>query len=630
MRKLILQFCLLFIVHYCQGKSQIALYSPNRQLKSVIYIGKDHGLQYKVYYKNQLIIEPSDLGFTISGRSFGNSVSSVKLNQEHCIIQKYELLGKHRFGQSEAKEAEILVTEGDVTYSVIVRLINDCFAFRYQLPFTAPYLINGERSSFKLTPKARIWYFERNNDWKLKSYAGEWRHADISQMATISSEGPVQGKPLIAELSGDRYLAITEAALYNYSGMRLKAMNERKFVADFTEGNKGFQTSAKLSPWRVILVCKGLNNLVNTDAITSLNPPPDRVLFKNQAYIKSGRSVWSWMTRDTNYMKPRHEERYIDYAANLNFEYVLIDEGWEKQWPDKWKQLKEISDYGKTKHVGIWVWENSAGIRDSVVRCRFLDSVKKAGAVGVKVDFMNSEEKQLIDFDIDLLKECAERQLMVNLHGCQSPSGESRTYPNEMTREGIRGMELNGMAEGPITAAHNAALPFTRFIAGHGDYTPGLFSKPGNTTWGQQLACLFMFDSPLLCLAENPEVILTNPNLKQIIPLLRTMPTVWDQTVVLPCSKIGELAALAKRRDKVWYVSVLNGEARQKQIEIKLGFLTGHGTFLAEIVNDEVGKTASLTTHKLKVIGGSSMKNITVEPNGGVVIRITRLQSPEH
>jgi len=108
------------------------------------------------------------------------------------------------------------------------------------------------------------------------------------------------------------------------------------------------------------------------------------------------------------------------------------------------------------------------------------------------------------------LKECALRSLMVNFHGCQSPSGESYTYPNEITREGIRGLELNKMSEGPITSYHNALLPFTRLAVGHGDYTPLSFVNPGNTTFAHQLATMVAFNSPLQVVAEDPEILLHN------------------------------------------------------------------------------------------------------------------------
>ena len=483
-------------------------------------------------------------------------------------------------------------------------------------------MIKGELSTFKIPVSSTVWFFERKNSWKLRPYAGEWMSADINRMATISPNGPIQGKPLTIKLKDDHYLLLTEAALYGYSGMRLMMNNEGAFQANFTEDE--FTRTVDKTPWRVVLVADDLNQLVNSDIISSLNPAPDKTLFPDTSYIKPGRCVWSWMTRDSNYMKPVNEKHFIDMAAKLNFEYSLIDDGWETAWPQKWRQLKELCDYGKQKNVQLWVWKDSKYIRDSSARVEFLDSVKKAGVAGIKVDFMNSEAAELVDFDISLLKECAARQLIVDLHGCQAPSGEERTYPNQLTREGIRGLELNGMAEGPITASHNAALPFTRFVVGPGDYTPGLFSKPGKTTWAQQLACMYLFDSPLFCLAENPKYILDDPNLRQIVPFLKELPVTWDETIVLPGSDIGKLAAFARRKENAWYIAIINGENTAKRYTFTLDFLKKSGVCKSLTIADEPGNKPGLSTVINNKLRYEKPVSLLLQGNGGCVMKFVK------
>ena len=199
---------------------------------------------------------------------------------------------------------------------------------------------------------------------------------------------------------------------------------------------------------------------------------------------------------------------------------------------------------------------------------------------------MNGESKALIDFDEALLKIAAERQLMVNFHGCQQSSGEYRTYPNEVTREGIRGVELNNMKEGPLPACHNAALPFTRYVTGHADYTPIAFTAPGETTWTHQLATLVCFYSPFQCIAEDPEFLLSSEKIQPAINFLKQVPSVWDETIVLPDSEIGELAVIARKKGDDWYLGVLSsGDA--KQVKINCDFL-GSGEYESEIFLDDV------------------------------------------
>ena len=212
--------------------------------------------------------------------------------------------------------------------------------------------------------------------------------------------------------------------------------------------------------------------------------------------------------------------------------------------------------------------------------------VADVGAVGVKIDFMNSEAKVMVDFEIAALRLAAERQLMINFHGCHASTGESRTYPNEMTREGIRGIEVNKMREGPLPASHNAALPFTRFLVGHADYTPILYTNPGPTTWAHQLATPILFDSPVQVYAEHPGFLMRHAKAKHALSVTRSIPTVWDETRILEGSRIGGLAAMARRSGDRWFIGVLNG-GEHRSYEMKLAFLP-KGHYDMVIVSDDL------------------------------------------
>jgi alpha-glucosidase len=302
----------------------------------------------------------------------------------------------------------------------------------------------------------------------------------------------------------------------------------------------------------------------------------------------------------------------------LSFEYTLIDEGWETKWSDKWQQLTDICTFAAGQKVGVWVWKHSKGLRDPGVRDHFLDSLASAGVVGLKTDFMDSEAKELIDFEIDLLKAAAKRRLMVNFHGCHAPTGESVTYPNEMTREGIRGMELNIMKE-PIPAWHNAALPFTRLVLGHGDYTPGFFYNRGESTFTHQLAMLYLIRSPFQCLAENPIKLLADQRFAQVIPLLKELPTVWDETRVLGPSKIAEVAVMARRKGNTWYVSVINGQAKEKILKLNLSFISNLDQRKIMHVADGSGGDSFQVSHSKP---SADEQEIRLLPNGGAVLKI--------
>jgi len=613
---------MLIVTNVC-CQSVLTLESPGKKMIARLFVNQEASLQYELLTTDKkVLVEASKLGIKTGKEILGEDVLQIKLIGKEENIDSYSLSGKHDEVNDTSITYHIAIIQEKVCCQLCIRLFDRGFAFRYDVSQLSSPLIQEELSSFKIPDSSTVWFFERNNDWKLKSYAGEWRSVDINNMATVSTTGPIQGKPLVIKLKNDYYLLLTEAALYNYSGMRLMMNKDGAFQANFSE--KEFMTSASSTPWRVVLVAEDLNQLVNADMISTLNPLPDSILFHDRSYIKPGRSVWSWLTRDSNYMQPFREKQFINMASQLHFEYTLIDEGWETTWPNKWKQLKELCDYGKSKKVGLWVWRDSKYLRNADSCTAFLDSVKFAGAVGLKVDFMNSEAEPLINFETNFLKQCASRQLLVNFHGCQPPTGESRAYPNELTREGIRGLELNAMPEGPVTASHNAALPFTRFVLGHGDYTPGLFSNPGATTWAHQLACMYLFDSELFCLAENPEYILHNPDLKCIVPLLQELPVTWDQTIVLPGSDIGKFAAFARRKGSTWYVAIINGENKAKQYSFTPSFLSKMKNFKAIVTTDVAGNQIKLKRTTIANTTYDKRIKLVLEGNGGCVIKFSQ------
>lgn len=610
MKKAILFINLLILVSAAKGvvlNTEIKMISPDGHISAEIS-QRDGHLFYTIKAGQQLLINNGTMGLVIDGIAYGSYVNSLSILAKRTAST----------GNKVYHIYTLLLEEAGRKYNIEFRLSNEGTAFRYIFDSKTEQYVTKELTAFVL-PKSRVWFFERNSAWKLKSYAGLWQNTTADSLDIISSQGPVQGKPLLFELPGKKYAMLTEAALYNYSGMRFKALNNRVLQVDFTEMNGFKVTGSLITPWRVLLYAKDLNRLVNSTMINDLNPEPDQQLYADQSYIKPARSVWSWITRDKNYMQPEEEMKFIKAASELNFEYTLLDEGWETIWPDKWKQLAEICSFAAGKKVGVWVWKNSKALRDPSKRDSFLDSVRNAGAVGIKIDFMDSEAKELIDFEIGFLKACAERKLMVNFHGCHAPTGESKTYPNEMTREGIRGMELNIMKE-PIPAWHNAALPFTRLVLGHGDYTPGLFSNKGNTTNTHQLALFFLFNSPFQCMAENPVKLLADSQFKPVIPLLKKLPVTWDETIVLKCSVIGEIAAFARRKGDTWYIAAINGSAKNKEISFNADFLKKKKKYKAITINDahDGGFLRTRST-----IGATEVKKTVIGPNAGLVMEIS-------
>jgi alpha-glucosidase len=204
---------------------------------------------------------------------------------------------------------------------------------------------------------------------------------------------------------------------------------------------------------------------------------------------------------------------------------------------------------------------------------------------------------------------------MVEFHGANKPAGESRTWPNEMTREAIRGLEYRSMA---TRARHNTTLPFTRFLAGHADYTPLHFGeRRRETSWAHQIASAAIFTSPLMIYGAHPKNILENP----AADLIKSIPSTWDETIVLSASGIGELAVFARRTGTTWFLAIMNGE-KTRTIQTTLGFL-GRGRSTGLLMRDVMEEPAALKIEKASA-SGSDRLTIEMRAGGGFIGRFSR------
>lgn len=636
---------------YCFAEDEIL--SPDGQVVVNVMVDDSSQLRYGIAWNVQPVIESSALGISVDGIDLGAGVSigepTISRHDE-----TYATRGVHTTARDHHQRVVFPVTHvaSGRDYELEFRVFDDGVAYRYLVPNVVSASeedddqvqhVDGESSSWKVVAGAKAWYFERlTKGWKLRSYAGEWVQTDIEKLDSVSPVGPLQGTPVMLQLPNDLgYAAITKAATYNYSGMRLKATGDRTLKANFTEGDAGFYVQGTVTtPWRVTMLADNLNELVNSDLIKNLNPAPDAELFADTNYIKPGRTAWSWETRGLG--TPETQREFIDLAANMGFEYSTIDDGW-KDWDNPWETVEELCNHAKQQNVGAWLWVHSQDIKDPAGDYQqmrdYFAKVAGVGAVGLKIDFMNGESKELIDFEIAVLRNAAKAKLMINFHGCHASTGEERTFPNEMTREGIRGIEVNKMREGPIPAWHNAALPYTRFVVGHADYTPVLFSNPGPTTWAHQIATLVQFTTALQTYAEHPQYMMEDPILSKAFPVLKSIPPIWDETLVLPGTAIGKLSVMARRSDDQWFVGILNGENTEREYTLDLSFLP-EGSHQAEMVLDDiksprvnlVGINKKANLHQYTTVTPCKVEERHVErdqalsirlaPGGGCVLRI--------
>lgn len=572
-------------------------------------------LEYNLNYKGKTVVEASSLGIQTQLQTYGivtvlDNFVSYKMDETYSCRRVHSIASNHCNG------AKIDVSENNSSWVFEVRVFNDGVAFRYLIDGQQNDTILADNSSFLIPSGSNVW-----SQSNIKYYEGAYK----KQLIDSIHEGEVAGPPLTIQLKENKeFLSITEAGLVNFAGISLKANGERKFFANLA--GKVNQAGVIQTPWRVIMVAADLNTLVNCDIVSNLSPISDPVLFPKGLetdWIKPGRCVWSWLA-DNRSITLENMKEFSKLASQLGFEYNLVDEGWgnwKEDGKNQWDLLRELVDYSDSLGVKIWVWKaypdrkGIEGIQDSVKRCDFFSKCKDAGVVGLKIDFFDSENQEIIDFYQNALRDAAKYHLMINFHGSNKPTGESRTYPNEMTREAVRGMENR-----PPWALHNTILPFTRYLAGHADFTPvHLGKRIGETTWAHQVASAVVFTSPLLVYGADPKSMLENP----FVDLIKSIPSTWDETIVLSQSAIGELTLFARRKGDTWFIAAMNGTTA-RQVKIKLSFLS-KGKYKAIIAKDE--KTDQHTAIKEQLIL-SNNKYLTVNLNaaGGYIAQLSKIK----
>ena len=602
----------------------ITFKSPNSELQFVL-LTTGPQLRYQITRADRSIVELSELAFLLDGIDLCRD-SIISRIERYRVYEKYSTRGVHSSAVNSCLGARISIRHpaSKTEYVMEVRAFNDGIAFRFTIAGEGRR-IPDEATTFKIPAGSTAWFHDFEGH-----YEGIHKKKTISEV----NEGEWAAPPLTVKLPGGRgYAAITEAALINYAGMGLRADGKTAFTTVLGHAlpishpfdlRYGKDEAKRLSqpaaidgtittPWRVIMVGSDLNTLVNCDLINNLSPSPDKRIFPQGLrtdWVKPGRAVWRYLDGGENSFEGIRE--FSRLAGQLGFEYNVVEGIWQR-WTET--QIRDLVDYSNQQNVKLWFWKHSRSLRTPQAREEFFSLLKRLGVVGAKIDFFDHEAKEIIDVYQALLRSSAEHKVMVEFHGANKPAGESRTWPNEMTREAIRGLEYRSMN---LRSVHNTTLPFTRFLAGHADYTPVHFGeRRRETSWAHQIASAIVFTSPLMIYGAHPQHILENPAAE----LIKTIPSVWDETLVLPQSEIGELAGFARRNGDAWFAGIMNG-LTGKTIRVPLDFL-GPGKYQATLVRDQQNEPAAVKIENQSINRRDSL-TITMRAGGGFVGRFTR------
>jgi alpha-glucosidase len=573
------------------------------------------------------VIEESPIIMSVDGTGITSDFKSGK-EKKFKIDESFPLFGLHSVARNTCNGITVPVThiKSGIKYSLEARVFNDAVAFRIIVPGSENAIrIPDESTVFKLPSKSTVWYHDL-----YMHYEG----VHTKKLIDTVPPGQWAAPPLTVKLDGEAgYLSITEANLVNYAGMALQSDGKNGFTLrlghshpasypyvlrytrdDVERLSKIASVRGTISTlWRVIIAGRDLNTLVNCDALYSLCPPPDKSLFPQGAaeeWVKPGRAVWRYLDGGGDQTLKNMKE-FSRQAAELGFEYNVLEGFWSK-WPDD--SVKSLVDYSKKLGVGIIVWKHSNTLHDQKSRQALFQRCHDLGIAGLKIDFFDHEAKEVIDLYEDILRETAAMKLVCIFHGANKPTGLWRTWPNAVIYEGVKGMEASKLLD---RATHETTIPFTRMIAGPADYSVCHFgTRRQNTTWVHQAATAAIFSAPVITYAATPAHILENP----CVEMIKSIPSVWDETIVLPPSEIGELAVYAQRKGTTWFLSVING-LNPKTVKIPVVFL-GDRSYNTLILSDNPDNPADAMIMKL-----TSTKNDVIELNlgtgGGYIARFS-------
>ncbi|HEY0187596.1 MAG TPA: glycoside hydrolase family 97 catalytic domain-containing protein [Cellulomonas sp.] len=622
--------------------------SPDGRLQVRLYTDETASLRYEVTQDGETVVEPSDLGLTIDGVDWSTLVT-LGAGETYQGSDDYELLGTQSSVSNTHNGAIVPVSRnGESVMSLDVRVLDAGFAFRYTLAdSTAGQTVSQEWTTVDLDQTSTIDY-QTVTDSTIDDLQG------VSSRATFEELGTEQITVLpTVELTGGGYLNLAESNVRDWPALALQTSGTGEISTYYWATDSGdgtFEVSADTlhSPWRVVTIADDLDTLSSSALVTSLADPLDEELFADaDEWVVPGTSLWVANNGAGLKSVPSTFYDYIDGAAELGLEYVLIedmsDASWGSTTAETFAIIADLVDYGAERGVGIWVWtdyDNGNGIEDDFLdtiddqsgfgdrdslqnedyRDAYLDLLVETGVAGVKIDHINEETETKVNLYADVDEAAAERQLLIAWHNPMAPTGLERTYPNELVREAIRGFQSG------YDATQNTILPFTRLIAGTADYTPLSFtntSLAGNATWAHQMASTVVYSAPYLQISEIPSTMVSGGIYEtQLGDFVSALPSVWESSEVLDLSDIGSVAAVVRTTsDGEYWVAVQAATDAAQQVEIPLSFLPEGVAYTADAYRD--GSTATQVDRTVSTVDSTDTLTADLRSGGGFVVRIT-------
>lgn len=599
---------------------------------------------YSVTYNSKIMLENSPLGLITNEGDFSTGLRYV----EHKFgeVDKHYTQDKIKGSQIHYKANTLTCTFQDSQkrqLSVLFQVSNNDIAFRYEIPSwrdRRACVVEKEATGFRFpsaTTAFLSYMMETMSGFARTSPSYESGYqSDVPVSETNSRTGYVF--PGLFRVGDDGWVLVSETGVSGlYCASHLSSWKNGVYTVEYpgSAQNNGFGSSGAqialpgVTPWRTITVGETLKPIVETTIPFNVVEP----LYEASRSYKYGRSTWSWIVWQDESMNWDDQVKYIDFASEMGYEYILIDALWDSNIG--YERMEELIQYARSKNVDVFLWYNSNGsfndapqgprnrMNTSISRKAEMKWLKQAGVKGLKVDFLGGDKQETIRYYEDILSDANDYGLMIIFHGCTLPRGWERMYPNYVGSEAVLASEMLIFSQDvrKNEAFYSTLHPFIRNTVGCMEFG-GVFlnkylvrsNKERNqrlTTDAFQLATGILYQNPVQMFALTPNNLVDAPGFA--IDFMKKIPTTWEETLYID-GYPGKYAVIARRHGNTWYVSGVNAEKEAVTLKINCPMFAGQKVTM---YNDNKNKETYMDSVN---VGKNGDITVSIQPNGGFIL----------
>lgn len=664
-----MRFVLCYIICFIAGVQAFAadsllVKSPDKKITLALYF--NNGIRYSIRYDNSFILYPSVIDFV--PENFPALTQNIKIKTYRIKTVDDTILSPVPEKRSIIRDNyNELTLQLQQPYSLVFRVYDDGMAYRITTRFKDSLIVRNEKAVFAFPEGKKILLPLINVGERTDKFHTSFE--ELYQFKSIDSLTPssLAYTPVLTGSGEEVKIAITESDLEDYPGIFIQGtgggavegvfapypletqMTGGEFKqevvtkrADYIARTKGTRNF----PWRVLLIAKEDKDLPGCDLVYRLAAPSK---IKDVSWIRPGKGTDEWIIGINLFNVPfkagintETYKYYIDFAKQYGLQRIMMDAGWSNYVNlfdiTPTINMDSIAAYAKSKGIKLSMWTLCSTLDKQLDSA--LKQFQKWGVDFIMTDFMDRDDQLMVNFYDRISKACADHKIMIMFHGAYPPKGYNRTWPNNITREGVLGSEYNIWSDKP-NPQHDVTLPYTRMLAGPMDYEPGIldnatkdqFRPIGKKVMSQgtrchQLAMFVVYDSPVQIFSGNPSQGIMEP---EFMKLLGEIPTTWDETKIL-AGKVGEYIVTARRKGEDWYIGgMTNWDGRE--VEIPVGFLEGR--YAETVCRDGLNAdnypsdytvSKQIAEYEQSLLGKEQHLVIKMAPGGGFVVQFKKLK----